>query len=234
MLVRNGTSIGSPNLRHGGATVFTALRDRWTGPGAMRGLSVGSVLVPGARTAGRPNGYGGEDPGAAWLLPLRGGGLSSYVTMVHEHELDGGLAQGINLAAELEAAGELDGSLATVVSMLCEMIASAELDADMLSVAQLAATLTAAGETEAAMGALGNLLAQLEAAGTLDDSVIRGTSSMAATLTTEGSASEELTAAAIARAVWDETAAAHSDPGTTGAELQRITRIVRAVLGMTS
>lgn len=57
---------------------------------------------------------------------------------------------------------------------------------------------------------------------------------MAAELSTEGGAAEELTAAAVARAVWDEVAAGHADPGTTGAELQRITKIVRAILGMSS
>lgn len=235
MLVRNGTSLGSGNVRHAGATVYSVLRYRWTAPGAARGMSVGSVLVPGARTAGRPAGYGGEEPGAAWVLPLSGGGLATYETMDHGHEMTGGLAQGINLLAELEADGSISlASLATVVSVVCEMVSAAQLDASIVAAAQLTATLVADGDVEATLGALGNLLAELEAAGGLEGAVLSGTASMAAELSTEGGAAEELTAAAVARAVWDEVAAGHADPGTTGAELQRITKIVRAILGMSS
>ena len=235
MLLRNGTSLGTNSVRHQGGTVYSLLRNRWTAPGAARGLSVGSVLVPGARTAGRPAGYGGEDPGAAWVLPLSGGGLSTYETMDHGHELEASMAQGINLLAELEADGEISlASLATVVSMVCEMVSAAQLDAAVVAAALLASTLVADGDLDGTMGALAILLAELEADGGLDDSVLSGTSAMAAEMTTEGGTGEELTAAAIARAVWDEVAAGHSDAGTTGAELQRITKIVRAILGMSS
>lgn len=228
MLLRNGTSLGTNNLRHGGANVFTI--ERRATPAAMRGLGLG---VTGSAASGRPSGYGGES-GAAWLLPRVGGGMTTYETMEHGHTLEADIAQGINLLSELVADGSIStAALATVVSMVCEILSASEVDAAMVSVARLAADLVAAGQMDAAMSALALLSAELESLGGLDGAVLRGTLSMAAEMATDGGASE-LTAADIARAVWDETMAAHTDAGTTGAELARITKIVKAILGMSA
>lgn len=229
-LIRNGTSLGTNNLRHGGAVVYTLQRDRWTTPGGMRGLGVG---VLGAAACGRPSGYGGES-GAAWLLPRVGGGMTTYETMEHGHEIEANVARGINLLSEMVGDGSIStAALSTVVSLVCEMLSASEVDASLLSVAQLAAELVSAGQVDAAMRALANLASSLESLGGLEGAVLRGTLAMAAEMATDGGAAE-LTAADIARAVWDEVAAAHTDAGTTGAELARITKIVKAILGMSA
>ena len=231
-LIRNGNSLGSNNLRlRAGANLYTVQRSRWTGPGAMRGIYCGDGTAGGAaRTAGRPNGAEGH---YAWSQPMRGGGLAAYTSIDHGHEMEGGLAQGVALAADLVSDSEVEAALSSVVGLLSEMVSAGEIDASLQSIAALAATLVADGQAEAGLSALANLAVELEALGGLENSNLRGTLSMAADLTTEGSV-ETLTAAAVARAVWDEALASHTDDGSAGDTLARVSKIVKAVLGLSA
>lgn len=231
-LIRNGNSLGSNNLRlYAGANLYTVQRSRWTGPGAMRGIYCGEGTAGGsARTSGRPNGAEGH---YAWSHPMRGGGLAAYTSIDHGHEMTGGMAQGVALAADLVSDSEVETALSSVVGLLSEMVSDGQIDASLQSIAALAATLIADGQVEAGLSALANLAAELDALGGLEDSNLRGTLSMAADLTTEGSV-ETLTAAAVARAVWDEALASHTDDGSAGDTLARVSKIVKAILGLSA
>lgn len=74
--------------RHIGGSTLSGDRAQWNAPGASRGVFVGHAGV--SQLAGVPNGYG---PGSAWVIPIKGGGMSGRGTAT----LTGGaanLAQG--------------------------------------------------------------------------------------------------------------------------------------------
>lgn len=179
--------------------------------------------------------------------------LSALVSsMLSAHDCAAAMSSASTLAASLGSAHTLDvDALAIVIALVCALesdgsvtlaecvlvatltaalASSGALSADVTAAVQMTAAAVSAGDLTAALVGISHLEAALVAPGAIAGD-LRGLSALSATLTTEGTAAE-LTAADIARAVWDEALAAHADAGSTGEALARVQSIVRTLLGL--
>lgn len=218
-LVGNGVRLSSSNpmLQSGAASAGAIGRQSGTTSGSSRNFWAGeATVIVGqsiANTAAFPNGY--EAP-AAWHLAPKGGGLSAYVTVTSEGLVSGPLTMARLMQAELTADGGVtEASLSLLVQLAASLEADHELTASASAVASLVAELVSDGDLDGALSLIAFCASEMVAAATLDAD-LRGTASMAATLSGAG---DILTAAGVAAAVWAAQAAASNAAGTMGEKL---------------
>lgn len=217
MLVGNGVRAGgNPQRWLFGAGALNVNRPQWAQRGARYNFQAGDATVIGgagiASKAAFPNGY---LPPAAWQLPVEPGGIGATGgQLAGDAELLANLAGGLNATADLTGTSTLEATGGLIVQAAADLIGSGTLSADGVAVASMIAALAGAGEVSAALGALADLVADLTGTGTL-----------AAAQTAIGNIGADiescsgLTAGAVADAVWEALASAHTTLGTMGAAL---------------
>lgn len=168
-------------------------------------------------TAGTPNGY--SHPGS-WVLPLVGGGMSSYKTMeVSIVETVANLVAGINIDSNIT--GEISitqAQLDQIANLTAAITGNINVtQAQLAAVSALQASITASMTiTDAQLGAIIDMLAALNASFNLTNANNFATANIEADLSvTTGTATPQQ----IAAEVWDTILADHQIAGSTGKAL---------------
>lgn len=221
MLLRNGSSVsiaGSPFYGAsfiGAAQMAVGWRTRWQNgmyaspAGVIAGDSINDK-------SGIPNGYGAE----GWLMPIKGGGMSSSREVTGEGSLTATLELAKEMSAALTASGTISAAdLSLIVSLAADLTGSGTISAaTMEAVASLSAALSGSGNiTAAALSLIVALEADLAGAG---DSAgnLTGLAVLDADITVTGDA---LSTANVGDAVWSKLLEA-------GFDASRILRIIAA------
>lgn len=161
------------------------------------------------------SGQTGTEPPYSYILPIKGGELSSTTLINGTSEMTGGASQGINIESDLAGAGELTAGLSLVTSMIAALTGSGTLTASMVGTIQMASDLAGSGDLTAAMGALTGLIVEMAGSGTLT-SDLRGKLAMSADIyVNQAQASVQ----EIVDAVWNALASEYDLSGTMGEKL---------------
>lgn len=134
--------------------------------------------------------------------------LDTYALLVSTMQADGSitsasLALVVSLSTNMTANGSVSAAeLTLLVQLAASMLASCAVTGAMVGKANLAASLAANGDLTGAISVLAYLITNMTSNGSLDGSVLRGTASMSADMTTAGSVDAPPTPAQIATAVW--------------------------------
>ncbi len=226
MLLRNGTSLGSNPCRFLGmnAVLVTDLAN-WTKTGARLNLYVGEAEID--PLSGIPN---GTEPPVAWLMAIRGGGLSTYNSINGAGDFDiSSLSMGVAAAADLSGSGTVSSAALTLLlSLLADLTAAGSVStATLTAQANLQSALTGSGDvTTAVLVLLYQMLADLSGSGTITDAQLQTIASLAADLAASGS----VTVATLGLTV--ALAAALTASGTvSAAALDSIMRLAAALGG---
>jgi len=163
---------------------------------------------------GVPSGY---EPPACWVIPTKGGGLTAFNTMTAPNVMTAGMSNGINVSSTMTSDNTLGpANLSLIVGLSCTLLSNCAVTADGKALANMAADMAATGDISGAVSALAFCVATMTGNGTLDDSNLRGTAKLEASLTSTG---DVLTTANVASAVWGALAIAINNPGTAGEAL---------------
>ena len=197
MLVGSHLRVQYANVRGTayGAGLYTNVLNfiPWRDAGREKNRFTGGAVDPKAAV---PFGYLPPD---VFLLPLRGGGMSSS-QLLGFGVLSGAAAGGRNGEATLAGSGDLSATGQLIVSAVATLVGSGVVDnADCKAYLNAAATLAGGGNLTGAAVALGFAAAALGGSAGADVT-LRAGGELGAAIT---SASEGLTAASVASAVWD-------------------------------
>lgn len=165
----------------------------WRDAGREKNRFTGGAIDPKAAV---PFGYLPPD---VYLLPLRGGGMSSS-QLLGVGSQTFAVAGGRNGVATLDGTGDLSGVGQLVSSAVATILGSGVIDdADCKAYLLAAATLAGSGDLAGARTAIGHAAAAMAGSGTVVDT-LRAEGELGAAITVAG---EGLTAASVANAVWD-------------------------------
>lgn len=170
-----------------------------------------------SKLAGTPNGY--THPGA-WVMPLVGGGMSSYKQMETSivttlAELAGGINAESNIIGSISITQAQLDQIANLTAAITGNINVTQ--AQLAAVSALQASITASMTiTDAQLGAIIDMLASLNASFNLTNANNFATANIEADLSvTTGTATPQQ----IAAEVWDTILADHQTVGSTGKAL---------------
>lgn len=160
-----------------------------------------------------PEGY---NLGAAYLAPLKSGGLASGLRISGEASLT---ATGISArlsTASLTGEASLTGSLAVLTPGAASLTGAGSISASIAAVSSIASTLTGSASISAGLSAVVPLASALSGAATMSPN-LTGLGSLEAHL--DVGAGTELSPQSLASAVWEEAISDHLTAGTTGKAL---------------
>ena len=184
-----------------------------TPKGAQKNRFIGAF----SKLAGTPNGY--SHPGS-WVLPLTGGGMSSYKQMETSivttlAELAGGINAESNITGSISITQAQLDQIANLTAAITGNINVTQ--AQLAAVSALQASITASMTiTDAQLGAIIDMLASLNASFNLTNANNFATANIEADLSvTTGTATPQQ----IAAEVWDTILADHQTVGSTGKAL---------------
>lgn len=166
---------------------------------------------------GVPDGY---SPPTAWNMPVKEGGMSSYVTLTGEGTATFvSLSKGVALTApagNLLGTGTFTAGMGVIIQLAAALAGDSSLSASMLASLRMEASLAGLGDLSAELSLIAWCVSQLSGAGSADGSVLRGDSYMSSEITSAG---ELVTADSCARAVWESIADRFVESGTFGQKL---------------
>lgn len=231
MLIGNYSVLNKMAGRSLGNVGFSASRPNFNRTNSNRNRFFGQAYWD--LKAAQPN---GNLPPAAWVLPQRGGGMSSYTNIIGSGILVSGIAGGRNAVATLSGSGDLTGTAALIVSLVATLSGTGTInDADMRAFLNAVATLSGSGSLTGTVSAEAALGAALAGTGSLA-AVVRAIGELSADLVI--GASDPLSSDALAAAVWNALAAEFNETGSfgelvqnnVGVDYDRIMREVRDAL----
>lgn len=195
-------------------TAAAGVPETITRKGAQKNIFLGAF----SKLAGTPNGY--SHPGS-WVLPLTGGGMSSYKQMETSivttlAELAGGINAESNITGSISITQAQLDQIANLTAAITGNINVTQ--AQLAAVSALQASITASMTiTNAQLGAIIDMFASLNGTLNLTNAGNFATANLEAdlSLTTGGVA----TPAQIAAEVWDTILADHQAIGSTGKAL---------------
>lgn len=173
--------------------------------------NAGGSTVTLVKTAAKPRGY---YPSGAYALPGKAGEMATWISA--DGAASGSMLLGKLMTAALTANGAASGTAGLVISMIANLTGNGALTATAALRLNMIASIVGAGDLSGTLAGIASLTAALSGNGTAEGSDMTGIGYMFADITSAGSA---LTPAAIAAAVWDETLASHTNPGSTGEAL---------------
>lgn len=178
-----------------------------------------------SKLAGTPNGY--SHPGS-WVLPLVGGGMSSYRTMeVSIVDTLAELVAGINLDSSISGSIDItQAQLDQIANLIASITGNINVSqAELAAVSALQASITASMTiTNAQLGAIIDMLASLNGNISLTDASVFATADISADMSlTNGAA----TPAQIAQAVWDEPLSLHTTSGSFGVFVKKLLSVAK-------
>lgn len=190
MLVGAGVRVYHGPVRAYGAALAAAVDRGTIKPGGRRNATGGKYGIPSTY----------RHPGA-WVWPQKPGTLGSSLRATGTSDLTGSGAQGVNGEALLAGLSDVSATGQLIVSAVAAIIGSGDIsNAEARAFLLAAATLAGSGDLVAALDALGAAAAAIEGSSTLSET-LRASGTMAATI--DVAATETLTAAGVASAVWD-------------------------------
>lgn len=194
-------------------TAAAGVPETITRKGAQKNRFLGAF----SKLAGTPNGY--SHPGS-WVLPLTGGGMSSYKQMETSivttlAELAGGINAESNIIGSISITQAQLDQIANLTAAITGNINVTQ--AQLAAVSALQASITASMTiTDAQLGAIIDMLASLNASFNLTNANNFATANIEADLSvTTGTATPQQ----IAAEVWDTILADHQTVGSTGKAL---------------
>lgn len=214
MLIRNGSSLGSNPCRQYGASIsYVSLHDSLKAGGRRNWYASEETTDEPAINNGFPSGC--EHP-AAWMLPMKGGGLAAFNTLNGEGSLSASLAMGKALEAALTGSGAISAAnLSLIVQLASALAGSGTLSGSLQTVASMAANLSGSGSVSASLGLIVSMAAALSGSGSVAGN-LRGTLSLEADIFVNQS---EETVQQIVAGVWDALAADYNTAGTMGEKM---------------
>ena len=171
----------------------------------------GQTTVTLVKTAAKPRGY---YPQGAYALPSKAGEMAAWVQ--GGNTVTASMLLGKLMTAALTGNGAASGTAGLVISMIANLTANGALTGTAALRLNMLADLIANGDVDGTLTGIASLTAALTGNGTAAGSTMTGIGYMYADISSAGAA---LTAAAVAAAVWDETLASHTNPGSTGEAL---------------
>ena len=160
MLIGNGVRFGGQPMRTlFGANVGNAERARWTQRGAVLNFYAGEATGAPAHRSAIPNGHLAP---SAWQLPIKPGGLSSYVGFQAEIGLSATLAAGYAIDAQVDGVVSFDLTLQLQALLTGLIAAEALFSADVVGSAPVSCTVSAVSDWTGDLIALANLTGQLD------------------------------------------------------------------------
>lgn len=167
------------------------------------------------RTSGNPNGTLAP---ASFMLPIVGGGLSSYNEISGLGNINSAnLAGGLNAISALTGSGDITTALgALVVSAIAALVGSGDItSASMVGKLEAIANLAGSGNLSGAIGALAGLVASLSGSGSVSSATPYATGAMGANIR----GYSDLTPEGLRDAVWRALSASYNEAGTMGNKL---------------
>lgn len=170
MLVGNGVRFGGQPMRTlFGANVGNAERASWTQRGAVLNFYAGEATTVVAKYSGFPNGHLAP---SSWQLPIKPGGLSSYVGFQAEAGLTATLAGGYAIDAQVDAAATFALTL-QLQSLLTGLLAAEALfSGDVVGSAPVSCTIVTQCDWSGDLIALAGLTGQLDCEVTFNGDVV--------------------------------------------------------------
>jgi hypothetical protein len=168
--------------------------------------------VQGAKTLSFPT---GTQPPYSWLLPLKGGELSSTTNISGVGSMTSNMLSGKFMTATLSGAGSMVSNMSLITSMTATLAGVGSLSGTMKLTLAMAATLAGVGSLSGSMNMLIPLIATLSGTGSLSGN-LKGNARLEATIyVNSGTASTQELVAAI----WSALAADYNESGTMGQKL---------------
>jgi len=137
------------------------------------------------------------EPPYSFLVAPKGSLFSSTTLINGEGAVEGRLAQGINIAANLSGVGDLTASMSVIIQLASTLSGSGALTADMVGVIQMAANLAGAGDLQGSLSLITNMSVALSGSGTISGALLTGIANMEAEITPFTALSPESLSAAI-------------------------------------
>ena len=110
----------------------------------------------------------GTEPPYSWIIPYKGGELSSTTSINGASTMSASQQNGINIVSSIAGVGTIDtAGLSLVTSMVSAIAGSGALTGEMVGTVQLAASLAGAGDITGAVSMLSGLIANLSGSGAI-------------------------------------------------------------------
>jgi len=208
MLLGNVTQFNANGIRSKGA-----FGDRYTNYKPSVWFNFYSAdQVQGVKTLSFPTGT--QQP-YSWLLPLKGGELSSTTGISGVGGITANMLSGKFMTADLAGSGSIASAMSLISSMTATLAGSGTLTGDMKLTLAMAANLAGSGSISAAMNMLIPLVASLSGSGSLSGN-LKGNARMEATIYVN---SGTATTQELVAAIWSALASDYNESGTMGQKL---------------
>lgn len=187
----------NPGRAFGGSTVSDS-RAQWNKSGAVRNHYWGEAAFN--LISGVPD---GTEPPYSWVIPQRGGALSSVNEANGSGTITPSMASGINVETALAGVGILNADATAIAKVLASLAGVGTISsASMIGVVQATANLAGAGTISASLGALVQIACSILASGDITsalsltvklESTIPGAGSLTSTVQTPANLVSALT-----------------------------------------
>lgn len=158
----------------------------------------------------------GTEPSYSYLIPYKGGEMSSTTAVRGSGSLTSNIASGKALESVLTGSGTINNaSLSLVTSLIAALSGSGTLTGSMVGTIQMASALAGSGSLTASAGLIANIVAELAGSGSLT-SDLKGKLSMAADIFVNSGTAE---VNQLVAAIWSALAADYNESGTMGEKL---------------
>jgi len=159
-------------------------------------------------------------------MGINGGEMSATTSINGSSPVTAGMAQGVNLLADLDGSGSLTASLGLITSLVVALSGSSTLTAGMVGVVQMESDLEGSSSVTAAANILANMACALAGSSSVT-AALRGTSTFSAAIYVNSGAA---TSSEIADAVWSQTLSGYDTSGTAGKIVRQIKTTTAAQL----
>lgn len=208
MLLGNVSQFNVNGIRHVGA-----FGDRYTNFKPSVHFNIySSPTAEGKKTLSYPT---GTQPPYSWLLPLKGGELSSSTGIVGTGAMTSNMLSGKFMTADLAGLGAISSEMSLITSLTATLAGSGDITADMKLTLAMVATLVGSGDLSGALSLLIELEANLAGEGAIVANLTGNADLQAHIYVNSGTSTTQ----EIVTAVWSALASDFNETGTMGQKL---------------